>query len=88
MKTEDIAIHFADRLCRAGEVLTQEESDMLVQVVQKHRRRIWTAADDRELSRLSRFKMTPAHVIADQLGRTPHAVRTRIRDLKRRNARG
>jgi hypothetical protein len=55
---------------------------MLVQVVEKQRRRLWTGRDDRELRRLSR--LLPAHVVAERMGRTAHSVRTRIRDLKRK----
>lgn len=46
-------------------------------------RRLWKAADDRELQRLIRKRLT-ADEIAQRLSRTPMSVRTRIRDLKRR----
>ena len=87
MKPEDIAIHFADQLCRER-ALTASESDMLCAVVMKERRRIfWTARDDRTLRKLSR--RLPAHVVAEQMGRTAHSVRSRQRQLKRKEtARG
>jgi hypothetical protein len=81
MNAQMIAIHFGDELCR-HRALTAAESDMLVQVVEKQRRKMWTAKDDRELKRLSR--LLPAHVVAEQVGRTPWAVRNRIRRLKQK----
>jgi hypothetical protein len=80
VNAQSIAIHFADQLCRER-ALTNQETDMLMTVVDKQRRRmLWTAKDDRDLRRLSR--LMPAHVVAEQMGRTPWSVRNRIRRLK------
>jgi DNA-binding CsgD family transcriptional regulator len=87
MKPESIAIHFADALCRERS-LTQQESDMLVQVVMAERRErspgkiFWTAKDDRTLQRLRRTHR--AAEIAAKMGRTTRAVETRLLRLKRK----
>ncbi|WP_380778051.1 hypothetical protein [Sphingomonas sp. R86520] len=87
MRTEDIAIHFADQLCRTR-ALTTAESDMLRVVVMKERPRMtWTPEDDQVLRRLS--ASLPAYAVAEQMGRTPWAIRNRTRRLKQREfARG
>ena len=85
MNTQAIAIHFADELCRTR-ALTAEETAMLCRVVDKQRRRMWTAREDRELGRLSR--LLPAHVVAERIGRTPDAVRSRLRQMKRSKCNG
>jgi hypothetical protein len=83
MRTEDIAIHFADQLCRTR-ALTTAESDMLRVVVMKERPRMsWTPEDDQVLRRLS--VSLPAYAVAEQMGRTPWAIRNRTRRLKQRD---
>jgi len=85
MRLEDIAIHFADQLCRTR-TLTTAESDMLLALVEK-RRREWSPD---EIQRLREMKAARrlAPAIARELGRSAQAVRTMVRDLKRRDARG
>lgn len=85
MSPQQIAVAFAERLGR-HRALTQEEADMLLAVVAK-RRREWSP---NEISRLREMKAGRklAPTIARELGRSPQAVRTMVRDLKRRDARG
>jgi len=83
MRTEDIAIHFADQLCRTR-ALTTSESDMLLALVEK-RRREWSPTEIKRLREMKAAKKL-APTIARELGRSPQAVRTMVRDLKRRDA--
>lgn len=65
--------------------LTAEESRLLERAVDRQpaSTRRWTFADDAKLQRLRRTRLR-ASEIAAELGRTPWAVYTRIRDLKAR----
>jgi hypothetical protein len=83
MNPQAIAIHFADEVSRTR-ALTDQETDMLCSVVVASRR-LWSQSDDRELRRLRRKRLT-APAIAEVLNRSPMAVRTRLRDLKRKEA--
>ena len=81
MRAEDIAVAFADRL-GAYRSLTSDETDMLLAVIEK-RRREWT---QEELDTLQRGRaarrLMPA--IARDIGRSAQAVRTKVRELKRK----
>lgn len=91
MNAQVIAIHFADELCRQR-ALTQEETDMLCEVVSKSRQDragkvFWTAKDDRTLRRLKRTRR--AAEIAEIMGRTTRAVEARLMRLRQKEmARG
>lgn len=75
-----IAHHFASELGRFRE-LTSEEITMLSRR-KGGTRRMWTQADDRQLSRMLAKQLT-AEQIATALGRTAFAVRSRVRQMKR-----
>lgn len=83
MNPQAIAIHFADELNRSR-ALTDREADMLDSIVGK-KRRLWTQAEDRELKRMRRKRMT-APEIAVALGRSSWGVRMRVNHLKRKEA--
>lgn len=84
MGMQTIVQHFAGQVERIRP-LTDEESDMLYQAMRraKSARRLWSAADDRELVKLRRKRMT-ADQIAERTSRTPDSVRSRMRALKRK----
>lgn len=81
------ALFFADRLNRERGLRDDELAALDSITKCNGSRRMWTARDDRELGKMIRQGLT-AVTIADQLKRTPHSVRSRIRDLKRRKAHG
>lgn len=87
MQVINATVHFATELGKRR-ALTHEETAMLeralVRIPSPYRR--WTFADDAKLQRLIRSRMSAAE-IATELGRTPWAVYTRIRDLKRKGRR-
>jgi|GEM_PF-3324564 len=83
MKIEDIAIHFADQLCRTRS-LTQSETDMLLALVEK-RRREWSPGEIARLREMKAARRLAPH-IARELGRSPVAVRSMWRNMKRRDA--
>lgn len=77
--------HFADALSQYRP-LTDAECGMVYRAVRKEPsgvRKIWTQADDRELARLRRKRLT-ADQIAVKMGRTAWSVRSRIRALNRK----
>ncbi len=65
--------------------LTDDESRLLERAVDRKpaATRRWTHADDAKLQRLRRTRLRVPE-IANELGRTPWAVYTRLRDLKAR----
>lgn len=73
--------YFADALSRERP-LTSEETDRLCAAMGcDGTRRMWKAADDRNLLRMKRQRLT-AQEIADKLGRTVWSVRSRVRTLR------
>jgi hypothetical protein len=81
MRAEDIAVAFAERL-GSLRALTTEETDMLMAVVAT-RRREWTP-DEIETLRAGRARHRLMPAIARDIGRSPAAVRTMWRDIKRK----
>lgn len=81
--------YFAGELSRLRP-LTEDECTRLDRALRISRngvRKLWTAANDRELARLRRKHMT-AEQIAEAMNRTPWSVRSRIRALNRKEKRG
>lgn len=81
MNAQTIAMHFADELSRQR-ALTQDETDMLMAIVEK-RRRDWT---DEEVAKLRSMRAARklAPQIARELGRSVAAVRSMGRQMRRK----
>jgi hypothetical protein len=83
--TVSIATFFADALNRERG-LTQVESELLGRLLSRAPSepvmRRWSGADDRDLLRLHVSMTAPQ--IAQQMDRTPWAIRSRLRALKRK----
>jgi len=77
-----LAAYFADQLSRVRPLTADEVTRLLG--AKEGQRRMWTVQDDRKLRRMVRKGMT-AHMIATELGRTAWSVRSRIRNLKRKD---
>jgi len=80
MNMQSAALLFADALSRERK-LTDAESDVLYGVAASScPRRLWTAADNRQLARLARTKRAPQ--IAEETGRGVWAVRKQLQRLR------
>jgi len=88
MRLEDIAIHFADVVNRSRS-LTPEESRMVSIVLARKEKpsRGWSRKDLSELRRMKAAGQR-APYIGRKLGRSPGAVNSMWRNMKRRDARG
>lgn len=83
MNALTIAMHFAQALERARP-LTRDESRMVLRLTRGLKPKApWTEEDDRRLAWLD-ARRTTAVKIARVMGRTPQAIRSRRRNLKRR----
>ncbi len=83
MNAHTSAIYAFDALSRER-ALRPNETDMLCALIGE-KRRLWTQADDRELSRMKRRGMN-ATEIGRETGRSAMAVRIRLHHLKRKGA--
>jgi DNA-binding CsgD family transcriptional regulator len=85
MSPHHIAVTFAERLGRIR-ALTQEETDMLEMVIEK-RSPYWTGSEVETVRRM-RAAGKRAPTIARAIGRSPGSVNSKLRNMKRRDARG
>lgn len=85
MSPHHIAVTFAERLGRIR-ALTQEETDMLEMVIEK-RSPYWTGSEVETVRRM-RAAGKRAPTIARAIGRSPGSVNSKLRNMKRREARG
>jgi DNA-binding CsgD family transcriptional regulator len=85
MSPQDIAASFAERLGRLR-ALTQEETDMLQSVIEK-RSPYWTSSEVETVRRM-RAAGKRAPTIARAIGRSSGSVNSKLRNMKRRDARG
>lgn len=85
------SLSIIDQLTEKGRLqpLSDAESRALERAIYREssrqgtRRKPWRQKDDRMLKRLTRKGMT-AREVAKEMGRTPFAIRTRIKRLKQR----
>lgn len=80
----DAAIYFAEALGRVR-ALSEHESIVLERVIRAKPRpdRRWTQTEDQQLRKMSKARIRAVDM-AETLKRTPQAVYTRLRELKKR----